>query len=100
MGRVCREVAIGYAGEKLRRTLAKLGQWTLDIVKRSETAKGVEPLPRRWVVERSSPGSTATAGLPENFEATIESAAAWLFIASVKLLTRRIARRLATAAEL
>jgi len=38
--------------------------------------------------------------LPENFEATIESAAAWLFIASVKLLTRRIARRLATAAEL
>ena len=38
--------------------------------------------------------------LAKDFEATIESARAWLFIASVKLLSRRIARRLATAAEL
>jgi hypothetical protein len=30
--------------------------------------------------------------LAKDFEATIESAQAWLFIASVKLLSRRIAR--------
>src|SRR5690348_17643522 len=30
----------GYAGEKLRQALAKLGQWTIDIVRRSDTAVG------------------------------------------------------------
>ena len=29
----------GYAGEKLRQALAKLGQWTLDIVRRSEVGR-------------------------------------------------------------
>ena len=43
----------GYAGEKLRQALAKLGRWTVDIVRRSDTAKGFEPLPQRWIVERS-----------------------------------------------
>src|ERR1700736_1139629 len=41
----------GYAGDKLRQALARLGRGTLDIVKRPDAAKGFEPLPRRWVVE-------------------------------------------------
>jgi transposase len=40
----------GYAGEKLRAALAGLGRWTIEIIKRSDTAKGFEVLPRRWVV--------------------------------------------------
>ena len=36
-----------YAGPKLRRALEKIGKWTLEIVKRSEVAKGFERLPRR-----------------------------------------------------
>jgi transposase len=82
----------GYAGEKLRQALAKLGRWTLDIVKRSDAAKGFEPLPRRWVVERSIAWLNRNRRLAKDFEATIESAQAWLLIASVKLLSRRIAR--------
>src|SRR5271167_3991829 len=35
----------GYAGAKLREALAELGNWTLQIVKRSDTAKGFEVLP-------------------------------------------------------
>ena len=43
----------GYAGPKLRGALAKIGDWNLQIVKRSDIAKGFELLPRRWVVERT-----------------------------------------------
>ena len=42
-----------YGGPKLADPLARLGIWTLEIVKRSTTAKGFVPLPRRWVVERA-----------------------------------------------
>src|SRR3546814_20497721 len=42
----------GYGGPKLRAALDKIGRWTLQIVKRSDAAKGFEVLPRRWVVER------------------------------------------------
>jgi len=38
-----------YAGEKLETALAGRGQWTLEIVKRSDQAKGFQLLPRRWV---------------------------------------------------
>ncbi len=37
----------GYAGPKLRGALERLGEWTLEIVKRSDVAKGFELLPRR-----------------------------------------------------
>jgi transposase len=82
----------GYAGGKLRQALAKLGTWTLDIVRRSDAAKGFQPLSRRWVVERTIAWLNRNRRLAKDFEATIESAQAWLFIASVKLLSRRIAR--------
>jgi transposase len=81
-----------YAGGKLQQALAKLGTWTLEIVKRSDAAKGFTPLPRRWVVERTIAWLNRNRRLAKDFEATIESAEAWLFIASVKLPSRRIAR--------
>jgi transposase len=43
----------GYAGDKLKKRLQKIGKWTLEIIKRSDKAKGFEILPRRWVVERT-----------------------------------------------
>ena len=90
----------GYAGEKLRQALARMGRWTVDIVRRSDAAQGFEPLPQRWIVERTIAWLNRNRRLAKDFEATIESAQAWLFIASVKLLSRRIARRLAVATEL
>ena len=39
----------GYAGEKLREALKRMGEWTIDIIKRSDTARRFEVLPRRWV---------------------------------------------------
>jgi len=80
-----------YAGEKLAAALAKIGKWTLQIIRRSDRAKGFEVLPRRWVVERTFAWIGRNRRLAKDFERTIQSATAWLFMASVQLLTRRIA---------
>lgn len=81
-----------YAGGKLEQSLAKLGQWTLEIVRRSDAAKGFELLPRRWVVERTIAWLNRNRRLAKDFENTVESARTWLMIASVKMLARRLAR--------
>ena len=81
-----------YAGQKLRDTLAKLGNWTVEIVRRSDHAAGFEIIPRRWVVERTFAWLNRNRRLAKDFEASIASAKAWLLIASVQLLVRRVAR--------
>jgi putative transposase len=81
----------GYAGKKLKAALGRMGKWTIQIVKRSDKAKGFEVIPRRWVVERTFAWLSRNRRLAKDFERTIESATAWLFIASVQLLARRIA---------
>ncbi len=82
----------GYAGKKLRGRLDKIGQWTIKVIKRSDTANGFEVLPRRWVVERTFAWLGRCRRLAKDFEATIESAVAWITIASIRLITRRLAR--------
>ena len=54
----------GYAGPKLETARAEIGTWTLEIIKRSDHAKGFEPLPRRWVVERTIAWINAIGALP------------------------------------
>ena len=81
-----------YAGEKLERALAGHGQWTLEIVKRSDQAKGFQVLPRRWVVERTFAWFGRNRRLARDFERTITSSETWLYLASVQLLARRLAR--------
>jgi transposase len=65
---------------------------TVKIVKRSDQATGFEVLPRRWVVERTFAWLNRNRRLAKDFEASIASAKAWLLIASVQLLIRRVAR--------
>jgi transposase len=79
-----------YAGQKFRDALAKFGDWTVEIVKRSDHAAGFEVLPRRWVVERTLAWLNRNRRLAKDFEASIASAKAWLIIASVQLLIRRV----------
>ena len=82
----------GYAGEKLRDAMRRFGKCTVEIVKRSDRAKGVQVIPRRWIDERTLAWLNGNRSLAKDFEQTIASATAWLFIASVQLLARRIAR--------
>ena len=82
----------GYAGDKLKAALADQGRWTLEIIKRSDKTKGFEVLPRRWVVERTFAWLGRCRRLAKDWEKSIASATAFLLIAHIRLLTRRIAR--------
>ncbi len=67
------------------------GDWTIEIVKRSDTAKGFEVLPRRWVVERTFAWLGRCRRLAKDWETSLETSTAWTFIASIKIMTRRLA---------
>jgi putative transposase len=83
----------GHAGDKLREAMRGHGDWTMEIVKRSGAAKGFVVLPRRWVVERTFAWLNRRRRLAKDFERSIESATAFLHIASIRMLTRKIARQ-------
>jgi putative transposase len=82
----------GYAGDKLKEALRGHGTWTIQIVKRSDAAKGFVLLPRRWVVERTFAWLGRCRRLAKDWETSIESSTAFAHIASIRMLARRIAR--------
>ena len=80
----------GYAGDKLRQAMGD--EWTLEIIKRSDTTNGFVLLPRRWVVERTFAWLGRCRRLAKDWEQAVESSAAWSLVASIRLVTRRLAR--------
>jgi len=64
----------------------------IEIVRKIADQVGFQVLPRRWVVERFFAWINRNRRLAKDFEATIASAEAFLYAASVMLLTRRLAR--------
>jgi putative transposase len=80
-----------YRGPQLLGALADCGPWTIEIVERPPGVKGFQLLPRRWVVERTFAWLGRSRRLAKDFEATIDSAAAWVLLANLRLLSRRLA---------
>jgi putative transposase len=78
----------GYAAEKV--TTATLV--AVEIVRKNPDQIGFAVNPRRWVVERFFAWIGRNRRLAKDFEATIDSARAFLYAGSVMLLVRRIAR--------
>ena len=83
----------GYAGPKLREALQAIGRWTIQIVKRSDTATGFDVLPRRWVVERTLAWLGRCRRLAKDWEKSTASAEAWLLVAHIRRMTRLLATR-------
>jgi transposase len=65
-----------YNGPNLHDALAKFGNWTIEIVKRTADAAGFQLLPRRWVVEQTLAWLNRNRRLAKDFEASIASAKA------------------------
>lgn len=81
-----------YRGNQLIQALAHCGAWTIEIVERPAGVKGFRLLPRRWVVERTFAWHGRCRRLAKDFEASIASETAWILVAHLRLLTRRLAR--------
>jgi putative transposase len=80
----------GYAGQLVAWVAAFAG-WVLEIVKRSDDAQGFEVLPHRWIVERTFGWLSKYRRLAKDYEETIASSEAWIRIAMIHLMARRLA---------
>jgi transposase len=81
----------GYQGEPFQNALRKaLAQVTVDIVKRSDRASGFVVLPRRWVVERTFAWLNRCRRLAKDWENLNQKALAFLRLASIRLMLRRL----------
>lgn len=78
----------GYAGK----TVADATNIAVEIVRKSPGQVGFAVQPRRRVVERFFAWINRNRRLAKDFEATIASANAFLYAASIMLLVRRLAR--------
>jgi putative transposase len=81
-----------YRGEQLVNALSHCGPWTIEIVARPPGVKGFQLLPRRWVVERTFAWLGRRRLLAKDFEGSPATEVAWLLVAHLRLLTRRLAR--------
>jgi putative transposase len=81
-----------YRGPKLLNAIAELGKWTIEIITRRQSLGTFKAEPRRWVVERTLAWFGRSRRLAKDFERTIASAEAWVLLASIRLLSRHLAR--------
>ena len=80
----------GYAG-KLVTWVATVLQRTLVIVKRPRPIQGLRVLQKRWIVKRTFGWLNRSRRLSKDFEALPETTEAWIRIAMIQLMVRRLA---------
>jgi putative transposase len=62
----------------------------IEIVKRSDVAKGFVVLPKRWIVERTIGWLNRCRRLAKDWENLTRTALAFLKLASIRLMTRKL----------
>jgi putative transposase len=81
-----------YRGKQLVDALAHCGPWTIEIIERPPGVKGFQLLPKRWVVERTFAWFGRCRRLSRDFEGSAATERAWLLVAHLRLLIRRLAK--------
>lgn len=81
-----------YQGAATAAAVSALGRWELEVVKRSDQAQGFVVLPKRWIVERTFAWLGRCRRLSKDFETLTRTALAFLRLAMIRLMLRRIAR--------
>jgi transposase len=83
----------GYQGRQFQEAVKRvLTQAEVEIVKRSDQAKGFIVLPKRWVVERTLAWLNRCRRLAKDWENLNLKARAFLLLASIRLMVRRLCR--------
>ena len=81
----------GYQGPVFRRAVTKImTQVNVEIIKRSDRAKGFVVLPKRWVVERTFAWLGRCRRLAKDWENLNRKALAFLRLASIRLMLRKL----------
>jgi len=78
-----------YAGQLVDWASA-LGGWLIEVVKRPMDRHRFEVLPRRWVVERTLGWLGRNRRLSKDYEELTESSEAWVHIAMIHLMLKRL----------
>jgi putative transposase len=88
----------GYVGGRVAwvRGLRQRNKLRLEVVKRSDDATGFVVPPRRWVVERTFAWLGRCRRLSKDYEATTSSSEAFIKLAMVHLMARRLVKKLAS----
>jgi transposase len=80
-----------YQGPQFRQGVAKLRpQLATEIVTRSDQVKGFVALPKRWMVERTLAWLNRNRRLAKDFENRTRYALAFLYLASIRLMSRKL----------
>ena len=83
----------GYQGPVFQKAMkAIMAQVEVEIVKRSDQIKGFIVLPKRWVVERTLAWLNRCRRLAKDWECLNRKARAYLLLASIRLMLRRLGR--------
>jgi transposase len=83
----------GYQGPVFQNAVKEvLAQVNVEIVKRSDQAKGFVVLPKRWVVERTFAWLNRCRRLAKDWECLNRKARAYVLLASIRLMSRRLGR--------
>ena len=82
----------GYQGQATASAVKDEAGIPLDIVKRSDKAKGFVLLPKRWIVERTLGWLGRCRRLAKDFENLTRTHAAFVMLAMIRLMLRRITR--------
>lgn len=81
----------GYQGPRVRAAAARTGTWKVEIVKRSDIARGFIVLPKRWVVERTLAWISRNRRLARDFERYARTVAAFIRLAMIRIMLTRLA---------
>jgi transposase len=82
----------GYQGAATAAAVRALGRWELEIVTRADGVSGFAPLPKRWIVERTFSWLNRCRRLAKDVENLARTALAFLRLAMIRLMLRRLAR--------
>ena len=83
----------GYSGPRLAKALTGMPDaLNLETVSKPERQQGFAVLPRRWVVERLFGWLVRRRRLARDYERRVTSSLAWLQLAIIRILLRRLGR--------